>query len=351
LPAFRDLVADVATAPDSRSLWRGLGESGVLRQVTAGSEVDGELLGVLLAELDGRAPMDHVLSVCVQVATVIPLLRVLACGEAAHTVEAVLDEVSHGKAMVALAVTDADLAGSALMSLRTTVLATRDGPVLRGGKEWITNALDADHVLVLARHRPAHHVTSLRWVLVPTDQPGLSRTPSGTTFPSVGHLVFDDVRLAEEHLVGRPGRALAEFARHVGTERLAGALWARALCRRVLARTYAYLTTRSTGGAVLWDLAAVRERFAWCVVEWRRLAALCEPPRSIAAGMVLKAACAGSVDRILGECVHLQGAAAFQDGGVAGIRERAAMFGIAGGATGAMLAGIADHVDELLGST
>jgi hypothetical protein len=65
--------------------------------------------------------------------------------------------------------------------------------------------------------------------------------------------------------------------------------------------------------------------------------------------MVLKIACGESVDRILGECVELRGADACRDGGVASLHEQSAMFGVAGGATGAMLAGVADHADELLG--
>ncbi|XVV01037.1 hypothetical protein ACQPW3_26915 [Actinosynnema sp. CA-248983] len=65
--------------------------------------------------------------------------------------------------------------------------------------------------------------------------------------------------------------------------------------------------------------------------------------------MVVKVAVAESVDRVLAVCAELVGAESFADGGVAGLRAEAAMFGIAGGASGALLAGIADHADELLG--
>nr|WP_042178177.1 acyl-CoA dehydrogenase family protein [Kibdelosporangium sp. MJ126-NF4]CEL13025.1 FIG00817795: hypothetical protein [Kibdelosporangium sp. MJ126-NF4]CTQ98711.1 FIG00817795: hypothetical protein [Kibdelosporangium sp. MJ126-NF4] len=347
MPDFRELIAVAATAADRRSLWRGLGESGALGQLHESSEMDDDKLGVLLAELDACAPMGDVLAVCVQVATVIPVLRGMADGGLARDV---LEEMLHGKTTVALAATDASLSGSALMDIRTTVTPTEHKAVLNGGKEWITNALDADYALVLARHRAARHVTSFRWALVPTDRPGVAREPSGDTFPTVGHLRFTDVELDREHLVGRQGRALAEFAGHLGSERLAGVLWARALTRRVLLDTRTFLGTRSTGDGVLWDNAVVRHRFAQCVLEWHRLAALCRRPVSIADGMLLKAACGQSVDHILGECVHLRGAEAFRDGGVASVRERAAMFGIAGGATGTMLAGVADYAEQLLDS-
>lgn len=353
MPDFRDLVAAAATVTagqGSRSLWRGLGRAGVLHRVCGQPDVDAHLLGQLLEELDVSHPAGPVLSVCVQVATVIPLLHRMTCDS--PLVGEVLDETLYGKTTVALAATDAGLSGSALLDARTVLKYTDGGVFLDGGKEWITNAGDCDYVLVLARHRAARHVTSFSWALVPSGLPGVSYRPCGALFASaaVGHLRFDNVLLPAEQVIGRPGRALAEFARQISTERLAGALWARALCRRVLLDTRQFLMTRSTGDGTLWDSAAVRYRFARCLVEWRRLDMMCTRPRTVGDGMVLKAACGESVDRILGECVNLRGAEAFRNGGMASIREQVAMFGIAGGATGTMLAGIAEHADEVLRS-
>jgi citronellyl-CoA dehydrogenase len=66
--------------------------------------------------------------------------------------------------------------------------------------------------------------------------------------------------------------------------------------------------------------------------------------------MVLKASIAESLEHVLGECARLLGAEAFVDDGLAQLRSEAGMFGIAGGASGAMLAGIADHAEDLLGA-
>jgi acyl-CoA dehydrogenase len=350
---FRAAVAAACTPDEPRAVWRRLGEAGLLDLAGGGEEVDPGRLGDLLAELDARLPLGVVLAVCVQVATVVPLLRTLAPGS--PLAADVLGQMLRGEAIVALAATDAAVSGSALLDARTELREEGKGGrvLLRGGKEWITAATLCDHALVLARHRPERHFTSFRWALVPADAPGVRREAAGERFAGagVGHLRFDGVALRPEQVVGRPGRGLAEFARRIGTERLAGALWGRALCRRVLADTHDHLRRRSTGEGTLWDNAAVRERFARCVVEWRALDALCAAGAgSAAAGMALKAACGEAVDRILAECVSLRGADAFREGGLAALREQAAMFGIAGGATGAMLAGVADHVDELLGA-
>ena len=357
-PAFRALVAGAADgAGTARALWRRLGQAGALdrlREAGPGAAVDAGLLDDLLAELDARLPPGLVLSVCVQVATVIPLLRTAAA--VSPLAAEVLAGALRGETIVALAATDAGAAGSALLDARTELRTEGAAVLLDGGKDWITNACHCDHALVLARRRPARHFTSFSWALVPAGRQGVSCLPATAehfTGAGLGHLRFAAVSLGPAHVVGRPGRALAEFALQIGTERLAGALWARALCRRVLAETRDHLRRRPLGEGTLWDNAAVRERFARCLVEWRGLDALCAAqrvdPGPTSASMALKAACAEGVDRILGGCVELRGADAFRDGGLAGLRAQTAMFGIAGGATGAMLAGVADHADELLG--
>jgi alkylation response protein AidB-like acyl-CoA dehydrogenase len=338
--------------PSPRELWRSLGEDGVLAKLSLPGEAqpDPVALAELLTGLDATLPAGLVLSVCVQVATVIPLLRAL-CVHSQLAAE-VLAQALRGSAVTALAATDAGLSGSALLDARTELRQAGDDIVLAGGKEWITNALCCDYALVLARHSAARHFTSFSWILVPADCPGVAKEPAGNELlggSGLGHLRFDGVRLGREHLVGRRGRALAELALQIRTERLAGALWARAMCRRVLTSTREYLLARPADEGMLWDNMAVRERFGRCVTELIRLDALCRRGVGGAAeAMALKSAYADSAERILSECVALRGADSFRDGGLAMLRAQATMFGIAGGASGAMLAGVADHAAELL---
>lgn len=318
---------------DSREVWRSLGESGLLT-----TDLDS-----LLSTLDAEHPIGTVLSVCVQVATALPILR-----EAPETEPVIKarEAALNGEAMLALAATDDAAAGSDLMSLGTVATLTDTSVRISGGKSWITNACTADYALVLARHRPQRHFTSFLWVLVPTGAPGVHAERAGGQLfegAGLGHLRFDDVTLDRDHLLGSPGRGLPTFARHVATERIAGAYWARAICRRVLIDTYRRLNA-------LWENDAIRARFARCLVELRRIDAMCGE-QNLLSSMLLKAGVAESLDLILTECVQLQGADAFRTNGPAALRAETAMFGIAGGATGAMLAGIAEHAAELLGIT
>jgi citronellyl-CoA dehydrogenase len=232
---------------------------------------------------------------------------------------------------------------------------------LTGGKRWIVNATIADYAVVLARHRPGPHFTSFTQVLVPTCAPAVQAEPASTVLLAgsrVGHLRFSGVRLGRDHIIGRTGQGLAAFADQAATERMAGALWANALARRVLTGTYQHLTRRILGGRPLWDNDAVRQRFAGSLLEQQRLQALCRQPcppgasrsRQLLGGMLVKAAAATSLEAILAGCAQLAGAEGFRDDGIQLLRAEAAMFGIAGGTTETMLAGLADHADDLLGA-
>ncbi|WP_245716197.1 acyl-CoA dehydrogenase family protein [Micromonospora humi] len=350
----RAVLAGVDPA-DARAVWRALGAGGVTAALYPhGVQPDPGRLAALLTELDAHCPLGVTLSVCVQVATVLPLLAG-AGGPAEHARRGML----RGETVVALAVTDAAGSGSDLLDATTRVKLGEGTATLDGAKTWITNATTGDAALVLARHREARHFTSFCWVLTPASAPGVTVSSAGRAFAGagVGHLRLDGVALDPDAVVGRPGRALAGFARQVGVERLAGALWARAMCHRLLAGLREWLRRRPAAEGTLWDRPAIRERYARCLVAVRQLDALCAPPLastdavvSTVDGMVLKVAAAEAVDQVAAEAVRLRGADAFRDGGEAHLRGEVAMFGIAGGATGAMLAGIADHADDLVGA-
>jgi alkylation response protein AidB-like acyl-CoA dehydrogenase len=381
LAEFRRLTGAALTgAPadaDGRTLWRALGQVGVLaalyqrafetaKRSEGGTEIPAargradtrpapDRLGALLTELDARYPTGPVLSVSVQTATAWP---VLAEGAGSSLVTKVRDGALAGDLVLALAATDAASAGSDLMAAGTTALLSDTEVVVDGGKQWITNACTADYALVLARHRASRHFTSFVWVLVPTAVPGVTASPASRELfggSGLGHLRFDGVRVGRDHVVGSPGRAMASFSRHISTERLAGGLWARAISRRVLAGTHRRLTGRPLNDKAAWDNDAIRERFARCLVELSRLDASCaqyvasfDGPDVLPAGMLLKAGAAASLQFIVGECVQLSGGDAFADDGLARLSAEVAAWSLAGGATGALLARIADHAAELL---
>ncbi|MFJ9819119.1 acyl-CoA dehydrogenase family protein [Streptomyces sp. NPDC101151] len=310
----------------------------------------------LLAAADARGPQGLVLALLVQLATAVPLLAETATTPLA---ERTLAQAADGGTLLALAATD-EAAGSDLAALGTTV-DLGDGSadlVVSGTKRWVTSASTADHALVLARHKPGRHFTSFTWVLVPLTAPGVTVEPTGTTLfqgSGVGHLTLSGVVLSREHLLGRPGRGLALFARHIAVERLASAAWAIALCRRVLADTERRLRERLVDGVPLRQSASVRQRLADCAVRLSALHALwatsCEKiavDRDATAAAVLKAASGTTVEHVLTVCGQLQGADGFGAGGVQELRAEAAVFGIGGGTTETVHDTVADRLDTVL---
>jgi citronellyl-CoA dehydrogenase len=309
--------------------------------------VDPAALGGLLAAVDARVSIGATLSVSVPLATTVPLLATGGPG-----VAGALAGVLAGTACVALAATD-DGAGSDLSGLRTELTVDGAGLRLTGTKRWIANAVHSEHLLVLARHRPGRHFTSFTWVLVPSSAPGVAVEPADTTLfrdSGTGHIHLADVRLPRAHVLGGIGRGLPLFARHIAVERLAGALWGVALCRRALAVTLRYLTERG-----LWEVDAIRQRVAASLVRVRQLRALtAELADRVArrhdttAAALLKAAVGMTVEHVLGECAHLQGAHGFATGGAQELRAQAALFGLGGGTTEVVLSVLGDSADAVL---
>ncbi|MET9414476.1 acyl-CoA dehydrogenase family protein [Streptomyces klenkii] len=360
-PRAAAALAAVPGDATASQVWAALGAAGILRDLydrgpARPAAPDPGRLSALLGAVDARGDNGITLSVLVQAASAVPLLA--ACAPETGPVRTALDDTLSGAATVALAATDDAAAGSDLTGLGTEVTLGPDELVLSGGKRWITTAWEADRLLVLARHRPGRHFTSFTWVLVPTTAPGVRIRPAGTdllTGSATGHVEFDAVRLPVDHLVGRPGRGMAAFARHMGTERLAGALWAVALTRRVLADTKQRLTRRHVDGQPLWHNDSVRQRYATCLVQVRQLRALCDSlgeqvvdRHDLAAAALLKSAAGLVAEPVLATCAQLQGADGFARGGAQHIRSEAAVLGIGGGVTELVLGTVADNADTLL---
>lgn len=347
---------------DARSVVAALADEGVVARLYpqgAAGGLDPVLLRRLLGEASARGPQGLVLALLVQWATAVPLLADTA--RTAHA-ERVLRGALDGRTLLALAATD-EGSGSDLAALGTRVrlpeAGSSDGTLtVDGTKRWVTSATTADHALVLARHRPGRHFTGFSWVLVPLDAPGVTVRPSDTPLfqgSGVGHVVFEDVRLDREHLLGRPGHGLAMFARHIAVERLASAAWGVELCRRVVSDTARHLATREVDGTPLGRHSVVRQRLAECTARTAALHALWTTSREAvterhdgASAAVLKATSGATVEHVLTVCAHLRGSDGFAADGVQQLRSEAGLFGIGGGATEVVLDTVADRLPAVL---
>jgi acyl-CoA dehydrogenase len=121
-----------------------------------------------------------------------------------------LPKLAAGEIVGSFALTEPD-SGSDAASLRTTAIADRDEYVINGTKRYITNAPSAGVFTVMARTDPA--VAGARAIsafLVPANTAGIEvgapERKMGQSGSHVADVVFSDVRVAADTIIGGPAR-------------------------------------------------------------------------------------------------------------------------------------------------
>jgi alkylation response protein AidB-like acyl-CoA dehydrogenase len=180
---------------------------------------------------------------------VAPYLRDLATDEQKKRW---LPKFCSGELITAIAMTEPGT-GSDLQGITTSARRDGDGWVLNGAKTFITNGINADLVIVVARtdpDAPAAKGTSL--LVVERDMPGFSRGRNlekvGLKAQDTAELFFDDVRVPAENLLGTENRGFYHLMENLPQERLSIAVGAVASAERVLELTRDYVTGRTAFG-------------------------------------------------------------------------------------------------------
>jgi len=184
---------------------------------------------------------------------------------------ALLPDLVGGRRIVALAV---DGRGGPGPDRRPSVEVTREGGRvhLSGGPVLVPHASVADWLLVVVRgaHGAAGAAGSMAtaWVMVPADQPGVSRQVlRGFGNDGLGRVRFEDVTLGEDALLGCPGQggaddlpgALEVVVALLAVEMAGGA-------SAVLERTVAYVKERIQFDRPIGSFQAVQHAVADCAM-------------------------------------------------------------------------------------
>jgi len=163
-----------------------------------------------------------------------------------------LPKFCSGELITAIAMTEPG-AGSDLQGIATTARKDGDGWVLNGAKTFITNGINADLVIVVARTDPdASASKGISLLVVERDMPGFSRGRNlekvGLKAQDTAELFFDDVRIPAENLLGTENRGFYHLMENLPQERLSIAVGAVASAERVLELTREYVTGRTAFG-------------------------------------------------------------------------------------------------------
>ena len=184
---------------------------------------------------------------------VIPYVQDLATAEQAKRW---LSGLASGELIGAIAMTEPG-AGSDLRGIRTTARRDGDGWLLDGSKTFISNGINGDLVIVVARTNLEADAGSQAFslFLVESGAAGFTRgrrlKKIGMKAQDTAELSFEGVRLGPESLLGEEGRGLHALMSHLPLERLSIAVTACAGTRAALAWTIDYTRERHAFGKSL----------------------------------------------------------------------------------------------------
>ncbi|MDF2367048.1 acyl-CoA dehydrogenase family protein [Sneathiella sp.] len=168
-------------------------------------------------------------------------------------------------------------AGSDVASLKTTARKDGDDYVINGSKMYITNALQADWVCLLANtgDGPVHKNKTL--IIVPMDSPGITKhklRKIGMMSSDTAQLFFDDVRVPQRNRIGEEGRGFIYQMQQFQEERLFAAARGPRVMEEAINETIEYTRERKAFGKAILDNQVVNYRLAELQTEVEALRAL-----------------------------------------------------------------------------
>ena len=177
-----------------------------------------------------------------------------------------LPDITSGRKVCALAITEPG-AGSDMVSLETRAERDGDDWVLNGAKTYITNGVYGDLYFVAARTRDTgrkHQRLSQFLVEAGTQGLKISRklSKTGMWASDTAELVFDNVRVPNENLLGEEGRGFYQLASGLQRERLLSAVLSVSAAGQALDDTLEFLKSREAFDKPLAEFQALRHRIA-----------------------------------------------------------------------------------------
>ena len=155
-----------------------------------------------------------------------------------------------GDLMTAIAMTEPGT-GSDLAGIVTSAIRDGDDYVINGSKTFITNGINADLVIVVARTGPDPHGGLTLFVVedgVDGFERGRNLYKMGMHAQDTSELFFSDVRVTTDNRLGSEGAGFMQLVANLPQERLSIAVGAVAAAEAALSMTTAYARERTAFG-------------------------------------------------------------------------------------------------------
>lgn len=257
-----------------RELWRDAAKLGLIGMAVdaeygGGGEADYRFRCVFIEELIrvNAASVNTGLSTHEDV--VLPYVRDLVTPEQAARW---LPGLTSGELISAIAMTEPG-AGSDLRGLRTHAVRDGDDWIVNGTKTFITNGILSDLVVAVVRTDPdpAAGSSAFSLMVIERGMPGFERGRKlhkvGLRGQDTAELIFTDVRVPADNVLGPVGSGLRQLMSHLPVERLSLAVTACAGARAALGWTLDYVRERTAFGKTLGEFQNTQFALAEMVTE------------------------------------------------------------------------------------
>ena len=234
-----------------RSAWRRAGEQGLLCMAApeeyGGADVDDFRFPQILAEELQRTGCTGP-GFGIHSTVVAPY--VLRYGTAEQKQRWVPGMIS-GDTILAIGMTEPS-AGSDLAALATTAVEHDDHYVVNGSKSFVTNAVNADVIIVSCLTNPANRQWGVSLLAIESGSAGVDIGPPlaklGWQAQDTAEVFLHDVTVPKANLIGKPGQGVYLMGRELNQERLFIAVNAIAAARAALDWTIDYCKERTAFG-------------------------------------------------------------------------------------------------------
>ena len=262
----KPMAAEIDRTNDFPSdLWPEMGELGLLG-ITVEEEFGGSNMGYLAhtvaVEEVARASASVSLSYGAHSNLCVNQIRLNGTQEQR---DSYLPGLVSGQHVGALAMSEAG-AGSDVVSMKLKAEKRNDHYRLNGTKYWITNGPDADTLVVYAKTDPSAGSKGITAFLIEKSMTGFSTSPHfdklGMRGSNTAELIFEDVEVPFENVLGEEGRGVAVLMSGLDYERVVLAGIGLGIMAACMDEVMPYVSTRKQFGEPIGNFQLMQGKIA-----------------------------------------------------------------------------------------
>lgn len=174
----------------------------------------------------------------------------------------VIPAILSGEKRIALGITEPS-GGSDVANIKTKAKSEGDYFIVNGSKTFISGGMGANWISTAVR-TGEEGVKGISMLLIPTDLPGVDRTPldkkQGWWCSDTATIYFDNVKVPKANLLGAEGMGFAVIMNNFNSERLGMAVNMEACSRCCLEEAVNWATQRETFGKSLSQHQVIRHK-------------------------------------------------------------------------------------------